>query len=72
MKARSLNSLKKELALLAQPELVKLCLRLARARKENKELLDYLLFDSNYEPEFIRKVKDELDGLFREINCSNI
>jgi hypothetical protein len=72
MKAQSLNSLKKELALLAQPELVKLCLRLARARKENKELLDYLLFDSNYEPEFIRKVKEELDGLFSEINRSNI
>jgi hypothetical protein len=45
-----------------------LCLRLARYKKENKELLAYLLFEADDEPEYIRSVKTEMDLLFREIS----
>jgi len=53
-------------------ELVKICIQLAKYKKENKELLGYLLFDSNYEPEYIKRIKDELDVLFAEINTLNL
>jgi hypothetical protein len=72
MQPPTLNYLKKELVCLPPAELVNICLRLAKFKKENKELLGYLLFDSNYEPEYINKVKAEIDRLFSEINRSNI
>jgi len=49
-------------------ELLELCLRLARFKKENKELLTYLLFDSSNEHAYIENVKKELDEQFRQIN----
>jgi hypothetical protein len=45
-----------------------LFLRLARYKKENKELLSYLLFESEDEPEYIRKIKSEIDRYFSEIS----
>jgi len=72
MQPPTLNDLKKELVFLPPAELVNICLRLAKFKKENKELLGYLLFDSNYEPEYINKVKADIDRLFSEINRSNV
>lgn len=46
MKAK-LPELKRELESLPQPELVRLCLRIAKHKTENKELLDYLLWSAN-------------------------
>ncbi len=46
MKAK-LPELKRELEGLPQPELVRICLRLAKHKIENKELLDYLLWSSD-------------------------
>ena len=53
-------------------ELVKICIQLAKYKKENKELLNYLLFDSNYEPDYINKIKNEIDLLFGGINRSTL
>jgi len=72
MKPVTLNALKQELSLLPGEELIRLCLRLAKFKKENKELLDYLLFDSNFEPDFIGKVKKEIDRLYGDVNRSNL
>ena len=44
MKAATLNELKHELSHLPAEELLDLCTRLARFKKENKELLTFLLF----------------------------
>jgi hypothetical protein len=52
-------------------ELVDLCLRLSRFRKENKELLTYLLFDSSDEQGYISSVKKEIDDQFEQINTSS-
>ena len=72
MKAASLKLIKTELDLL-HPEKVKdLCLQLIKFKKENKELLSYLLFDSVDEQAYIKDVKLELDESFKDINKSNL
>jgi hypothetical protein len=72
MKAESLNELKKELELRNNNELLSFCLRLAKFKKENKELLSFLLFDSDNIASYIENVKQETDELFGEINNSNV
>ncbi len=72
MKTPSLNDLKQELGSMPPAELVNLCIHMAKYKKENKELLSYLLFDSNYEPDFIERIKNEIDQLFSEINKGNL
>ena len=47
MKPEKLSDLKKVLLVLNTTELTEICLRLAKYKKENKELLAYLLFDAN-------------------------
>ena len=72
MKAVTINELKKELAGLSSRRILEICLRLAKYRKENKELLTYLLFDSDDEQEYIKKIKFEIDLQFQGINKSNL
>ena len=72
MKASTLSTLKKELATLPAGDVVELCLKLAKFKKENKELLSYLLFDAGNENEFIRQVKQEMDQMFADINKSQL
>ena len=45
MKTASIQELKQELQGVAPGKLLELCLRLARFKKDNKELLTYLLFE---------------------------
>jgi hypothetical protein len=72
MKAASVNEIKQELKQLNTGELTELCLRLARFKKENKELLTYLLFEAHNLPGYIESVKEQMDENFAEINTSNI
>lgn len=71
MKAASVKQLKDELTIQAPKELVKLCLRLSRFKKENKELLTYLLFEASNESNYISLIKEEMDEQFEHINRSN-
>jgi hypothetical protein len=66
-----LQDLKKELQHLPNEQIAELCLRLARHKKENKELLAYLLFESYDEPAFIEKVKAEVGFMFSQLPASN-
>jgi hypothetical protein len=68
MKSVSLKELSQELTYRTPKELRDLCLRLARFKKENKELLTYLLFESSDELAFVQGVKKELDVEFEQIN----
>ncbi|MEO1011242.1 MAG: hypothetical protein AAFX53_08030 [Bacteroidota bacterium] len=68
MKAATVAQLKKELQHREPDELLQLCLRLSRFKKENKELLTYLLFEADNEEGYIEMVKDETDRQFLEIN----
>jgi hypothetical protein len=68
MKAVTVKELREELTSCTPKELRELCLRLARFKKENKELLTYLLFDSTDEALFIDDVKKEVNEQFEQIN----
>lgn len=67
MKVSSISELKKELHELPQKQLVELCLSLAKYKKDNKEFLDYLLFQSYDKQSFISAVKSEIDEHFLEL-----
>lgn len=71
MKAVTVNHLKKELITCTPNELVELCLRLSKFKKENKELLTYLLFESSDETGYIESVKNEIDEQFDNINTDS-
>jgi hypothetical protein len=49
-----------------------ICLRLARYKKENKELLSYLLFEASDEQAFIVQAKEVIDDEFAGMNRSNL
>lgn len=68
MKAVTVKELKDELTNYTSKELRDLCLRLARFKKENKELLTYLLFESSDEALYIESIKNEVDEQFEQIN----
>ncbi len=72
MKTASLNELKSELTSLTPDEVLALCMRLAKYKKDNKELLTYLLFEANNEQSYIDGVKSEIDQQLEEMNKSNV
>jgi membrane-anchored protein YejM (alkaline phosphatase superfamily) len=72
MQTSTLAQLKKELQTLPQPQLVELCVRLAKYKKENKELVHYLLFEATDEQAFIKQVKQEITEQFKEVNTSHV
>lgn len=71
MKAATVNELKQELKHQSAAQLVELCSRLARFKKENKELLTYLLFEAHDEAAYIKSVKAEINFQFTEIPSGN-
>ena len=72
MKAATINEIKQELNALAPAKLLELCLRLAKYKKENKELLTYLLFEAHDEAAFIETVKQDMEEQFSAINDTNL
>lgn len=72
MSVASINDIRKELSDLDSKALQALCLRLARYKKENKELLNYLLFEAHHEAGYIQLVKSEMDALFKEVANKNL
>ncbi len=72
MKAATINELKQELSSSSPTQLTELCLRLARFKKENKELLTYLLFEAHDTAAYIQSVKEEMDAQFEGMNKSNV
>jgi hypothetical protein len=72
MKAASLKEIKTELSTLHPEQVLDICMHLAKYKKENKELLTYLLFEAADEQLYIKKVKDFISDEFEEINKSNL
>jgi hypothetical protein len=72
MRSSSIHEIKQELVTLKAAEVTALCLRLARFKKENKELLSYLLFEAQDEQNYIKNSKQEIEELFAEINLSHL
>lgn len=72
MKAASIAELKAELKRVPQAELIETVLRLARYKKENKELLTYLLFEADDEAAYIQNAQQEIEHRFEEINTTHL
>jgi hypothetical protein len=72
MTSASISDIRKELQHLDSDVLQAFCLRLARYKKENKELLAYLLFEAQHEAGYIQQVKTEIDVLFTELAGHNL
>jgi len=72
MQTVSISNIKKELQEKSLSELVEYCLRIAKFKKENKELLNYLLFESFDEQNYIEELKNEVEKQFLEINLSSV
>ncbi|MEO5979905.1 MAG: hypothetical protein ABIS36_17510 [Chryseolinea sp.] len=72
MKAATVNEIRKELTQRDAKELQQLCAHLARYKKENKELLTYLLFEAHDEEGYIAGVKADIDEQFEGLQMSNV
>ena len=72
MKAVSISEIKKELTNLDNKTLQEICMRLAKYKLENKELLTYLLFEAHDESSYISLVKEEIDQLFATLPEGNV
>jgi hypothetical protein len=72
METRPLSELKKELSALTPRQILEVCLRVVKYKKENKELVSYLLFEAHDEEHYIEDIKSETETLFREMNKSNL
>jgi DNA polymerase III gamma/tau subunit len=71
MKAATVKEIKTELNNRSQKELLELCMHLSKFKKENKELLTYLLYEASNETAFIENVKREIEYEFEQINKTN-
>ncbi|MFM6953762.1 MAG: hypothetical protein ACKOWL_02130 [Sphingobacteriaceae bacterium] len=67
----SLQEQKKELQQLSKPELEAICLRFARFKKDNKELLEYVLFHQSDPQAYADALKKELKEVFTTLNGAN-
>jgi len=72
MQTASLAQLKKEIQSMPHAELVEVCARLIKYKKENKELLTYILFESGDETYFIESLKIEVTAMFMEVNVKSM
>ncbi|WP_246535375.1 hypothetical protein [Litoribacter ruber] len=53
---------------LSEEDLFNLVIRLAKLKKDNKELLSYLLFEADNEHQYVEGVKKHLDEEFASLN----
>lgn len=72
MKTATIAELKSELGNVPAPQLAELCIRLAKFKKENKELLTYLLFEAYDEEAYLQGAKQEIALQFEAMNTSNL
>lgn len=68
MKAATIHEIKQALMGNSAKELAELCLRLAKFKKENKELLTYLLFEASDEELYIKEVNQEISTEMDQID----
>ena len=72
MRTASLNELQKELNMLPPKQVMDICSRLIKYKKENKELLTYLLFEADDEESYKKNIKEKVDQDFQDVNISNL
>ena len=70
MKSASLAEIRKELKTLSREEITELCEKLIKYKRDNKELLNYLLFDSVDEDAYVERIKEDVSEAFAATNTS--
>lgn len=69
MKIASVTELKKEFNHLSKEDLVELLNKLIKFNKENKEFVHYLLLESDFEENYIQKIKEEIAEEFKGLDA---
>jgi hypothetical protein len=72
MKTASLKEIKAEIETIPLETLQSLCLKLVKFKKENKELLTYLMFEEGNEPSYVNSIKEVINDLFETVNKSQL
>lgn len=72
MDVASISEIKRELKERSPEEIMQYCLRMAKFKKDNKELLNYLLFEAYDETQYIEELKEEMELEFSEINLDSV
>lgn len=72
MQSTSLAYLKKEIQAMPKAELIEVCNRLIKYKKENKELLHYVLFESTNEANYVEQLKNEVSKMFQDVNTQTV
>jgi DNA repair photolyase len=71
MKTGTAKEIRDELKDLTADELRQVVQRLARFKKENKELLTYLLFEAHHEDDYVENIKQLMDERFTALTTPN-
>lgn len=72
MQSTSLAYLKKEIQAMPKAELIEVCNKLIKYKKENKELLHYVLFESTNEANYVEQLKNEVSKMFQDVNSQTV
>ncbi len=72
MKSASVKELKTTLENATSNELIEYCLQLIKFKKENKELLTYLIYDQNDTNQYAKNVQEYLNTLFEDVNIKQL
>lgn len=75
MKSASSNEIKAALHNLSPKEMLQICMRMAKYKRENKELLSYLLYEADNELQYIENIKVEIEEYIDNLvvlNFSNL
>lgn len=71
MRTATVSEIKRELKHQSPEELTALVLRLAKFKKDNKELLTYLMFEAGDEQSYVDSVKVLMDEEFTKVNTKS-
>lgn len=72
MKAATVYDIKEGLQALPPAQVTEICLRLIKFKKENKELVSFLLFDAHQLQSYLGESKEDMETEFAGINTSQV
>lgn len=72
MKTATVHEIKKELAAWEPGQVQDLCMRLAKFKKDNKELLTYLLFEAHDEQAYVLDAQRQIEEEFVALSNLNV
>lgn len=68
MKSASLAQIRKEIKILPREEVVALCEKLIKYKRDNKELINYVLFEADDEDAYVEAIKADVSEAFCATN----